>query len=122
MYLMYIDESGDTIPLTQKGKKFLGTLPITLYSVVIDKDSYWKQYPVQNPYYIAYIFLMERFQKFLEEKDGLEICIIDLCYAFFLVIPMKMGINSSGVTTFTLKFVSISFLCCKRCFLSKLTK
>lgn len=23
MYLMYIDESGDTIPLCQKGKKFL---------------------------------------------------------------------------------------------------
>src|SRR3990167_5594365 len=23
MYLMYIDESGDTIPLSQKGKKFL---------------------------------------------------------------------------------------------------
>lgn len=23
MYLMYTDESGDTIPLTQKGKKFL---------------------------------------------------------------------------------------------------
>lgn len=148
MYLMYIDESGDTIPLTQGGKKFLVltgcviyesdvpkiedefrkikkkyyqdpdveiksnflryanpdlsesspiklndrqkydelekdmtqflvSLPITLYSVVIDKDSYWKQYPSQNPYDIAYIFLMEGFQKFLEEKDGLGICIID---------------------------------------------
>ena len=140
MYLMYIDESGDTIPLTQKGKKFLvlsgvvfkdidlhkieikfreikkkyyqnpdieiksnflryanpdlsensplklndkqkydelekevadflKSLQVTLYSVVIDKRAYWKQYPSQNPYDIAYVFLLERFQKFLEVEN-----------------------------------------------------
>lgn len=148
MYLMYIDESGDTIPLSQGGKKFLTLtgcvvnegnvhqiedrlrqiknkyyqnpdieiksnflryanpdvnissplklnsrekynefedevtkflkeIPITLYSVVIDKNSYWEQYPSQNPYDIAYMFLIERFQKYLKEHDGLGICIID---------------------------------------------
>lgn len=145
---MYIDESGDTIPLSQKGKKFLiltgciifeedipqierdfrdiktkffqdpdvevksnflryanpdlkesspiklhdrtkydelekdvsqflSNLPVTLFSVVIDKSSYWEQYPSQNPYDIAYIFLLERFQMFLEEKKAYGICIID---------------------------------------------
>lgn len=145
---MYIDESGDTIPLSQKGKKFLvltgciideskiqeiekvfraikkkfyqnqdieiksnflryanpdlpessplklnskekydelevdvtnflKSIDIVLYSVVIDKEAYWKQYPSQNPYEIAYIFLLERFQKYLKIKDQLGICIID---------------------------------------------
>lgn len=148
MYLMYIDESGDTIPLSQKGKKFLvltgciihennipkienkfreikrkyyqnsdieiksnflryanpdldeysplklnsrqkyndleaeitdllKNIDITLYSVVIDKESYWSQYPSQNPYHIAYIFLLERFQKFLKQNNSLGISIID---------------------------------------------
>lgn len=148
MYIMYIDESGDTIPLTQKGKKFLvltgciiqendiptienelrdikkkyfqdpdieiksnflryanpdlkesspiklnyrekyneleadmttflKKIPVTLYSVVIDKMAYWQQYPSQNPYDIAYAFLLERFQKFLSNKNAYGICIID---------------------------------------------
>lgn len=148
MYLMYIDESGDTIPLTQKGKKFLvltgaviheAEIPkieeqfraikdkyyqdpdveiksnflryanpdlsedspiklndrqkydelekemanfckeilVTLLSVVIDKTGFWQQFPAQNPYDQAYILLLERFQKYLEEQNGLGICIID---------------------------------------------
>lgn len=148
MYLMYIDESGDTVSLTQKGTRFLvitgtvisetdkvqietslrdikqryyqnpdieiksnflryanpdltesspvklhdrqkydeleaeittflKTLPVTLFSVVIDKECYWKQYPSQNPYEVAYIFLLERFQKFLKQNNALGICIID---------------------------------------------
>lgn len=145
---MYIDESGDTIPLSQKGKKFLvltgciidenniieietklrtikqnffqnpdveiksnflryanpdldesspiklhsqekydelesdiskllKEIPVTLYSVVIDKEEYWKQYPAQNPYEVAYVFLLERFQKYLDQHDAYGICIID---------------------------------------------
>lgn len=148
MYLMYIDESGDTIPLTQLGKKFLVLtgaviheadipkieekfrkiknkyyqdpdieiksnylryanpdlsehspiklndrqkydelekemadflkgIPVVLLSVVIDKTGFWKKFPAQNPYDQAYIFLLERFQKYLEEQKGLGICIID---------------------------------------------
>lgn len=148
MYLFYIDESGDTIPLSKEGKKFLvltgciiheenllsierrfnkikkkyfqtdkveiksnflryanpdididspiklhsrerydelekdmsdflSEIDVDLYSAVIDKESYWSKYPSQNPYYIAYIFLIERFQKYLEEKDSLGIVIID---------------------------------------------
>jgi Protein of unknown function (DUF3800) len=135
---MYIDESGDTIPLTQNGRKFLvltgciihendihdienelrdiklkyfqdpdieiksnflryanpdlsesspiklndrekyneleadmtsflKKIPVTLYSIVIDKMGYWKQY----------VFLLERFQKYLHTKEGNGICIID---------------------------------------------
>ncbi|MDA1079086.1 MAG: DUF3800 domain-containing protein [bacterium] len=127
MHLMYIDESGDTIPLSQAGKQFfvlsgciihesdnkkietqlraikqkyyqdpeveiksnflryanpdlaqssplklhsrdkynelesevtvfLKQIPVVLYSVVIDKKTYWEQYPSQNPYDIAYVF------------------------------------------------------------------
>lgn len=138
MYLMYIDESGDTIPLTKLGKKFLVLtgaviheadipkieekfraikdkyyqdpdieiksnflrytnpdlseyspiklndrqkydelekdmaaflkgIPVALLSVVIDKTGFWKQFPAQNPYDQAYILLLERFQKYLEE-------------------------------------------------------
>ena len=148
MDLMYIDESGDTIPLSQDGKKFLvltgciikeedmhaieeklrtikhkyyqdsdieiksnflryanpdlkeysplklnskdkynelekevsdflKEIDVTLYSVVIHKEDYWSQYPAQNPYHIAYVFLLERFQKYLKSKDSLGICIID---------------------------------------------
>lgn len=148
MYLIYIDESGDTIPLSQNGKNFLvltgciiredkiqeideqfrrikykyyqdsdieiksnflryanpdlsensplklnsrqkydelekdvgdflKEIEVVLYSVVIHKETYWEQYPAQNPYQIAYIFLLERFQKFLNLKEALGICVID---------------------------------------------
>jgi len=148
MYLMYIDESGDTIPITQKGNRFLVLtgcvinetqrsaieielrsikkkyfqdedieiksnflryanpdvsphsplklhdreqynkleaevseylkhLPIDLISVVIDKPAYWEQSPSQNPYEIAYLYLLERFQMYLKAKDSLGICVID---------------------------------------------
>jgi hypothetical protein len=134
MKILYIDESGDTIPLTQRGKKhlvltgciidekdvraideslrtikrkyyqnpdveiksnflryanpdlpqnspiklmsrpkydeleadvakFLKQIPVELISVVIAKEDYWQQYPAQNPYKVAYMFLLERFQK-----------------------------------------------------------
>lgn len=58
-------------------QNFLKTLPITLISSVIDKRGYWAKYPSQNPYEIAYIFLLERFQTFLQYKDALGLCIID---------------------------------------------
>lgn len=148
MKIMYIDESGNTMPLSQKGTKFLvlsgaiineeniqgiekefrkikekyyqdpdieiksnflryanpeltelsplklnskekydeleaevtnylKKIPVILYSVIIDKVAYWKQYPAQNPYDIAYIFLLERFQKHLKNSDSLGIAIID---------------------------------------------
>lgn len=57
--------------------KFLKNIPVTLYSVVIDKKAYWQQYPSQNPYDIAYVFLIERFQKYLEKEKGYGIAIID---------------------------------------------
>lgn len=57
--------------------RFLKNIPSTVFSIVIDKVSYWKQYPSQNPYEIAYIFLLERYQMFLTEKKELGICIID---------------------------------------------
>lgn len=145
---MYIDESGDTIPISQKGKDFLvltgcmvnevdrvkieadlrsikkryfqnedveiksnflryanpdishhsplklhdreqynkseaditsylQSLPIEILSVVIDKAGYWTQYPSQNPYEIAYLYLLELFQMYLKSKNSLGICIID---------------------------------------------
>lgn len=148
MHILYIDESGDTIPLSQKGKKFLvltgciinedniieiesklryikekyfqnkdieiksnflryanpdltetspiklhdrekynqleadmtsflKEIPVTLFSVVIDKIAYWQDYPAQNPYDYAYELLLESFQKYLEKVKGLGICIID---------------------------------------------
>ncbi|MFC1600649.1 DUF3800 domain-containing protein [Patescibacteria group bacterium] len=57
--------------------KFLTEIPVDLYSVAISKESYWNQYPAQNPYHIAYVFLLERFQKYLESKRKLGVCIID---------------------------------------------
>lgn len=57
--------------------KLLSEIPSTLYSVVIDKETYWQQYPAQNPYDIAYVFLLERFQKYLKSVNSLGICIID---------------------------------------------
>jgi len=56
---------------------FLKNVPVTLCSVVINKKGYWAQYPAQNPYEAAYIFLLERFQSFLKDNDSLGICIID---------------------------------------------
>ena len=56
---------------------FLASIPITLISVVIHKTGYWKQYPAQNPYDAAYIFLIERFQKYLEYEKSYGIAIID---------------------------------------------
>lgn len=50
-------------------QEFLKTIPITLITSVIDKKGYWAKYPAQNPYEVAYIFLLERFQTFLNYKD-----------------------------------------------------
>lgn len=148
MHILYIDESGDTVPLSQGGKKFLVLtgcvihetaiqqaeielraikarfyqnaeieiksnflryanpdiainsplklnsreqynsfedavttflkgLPTTLYAIVIDKQDFWQKYPSQNPYDIAYIFLLERFQNYLEKEESLGIAVID---------------------------------------------
>jgi len=148
MKLMYIDESGDTAPISQKGKRFLvltgsiiddkdrvgietdlraikkkyfqnedieiksnflryanpdvtpnsplklhdreqynkleddvtkylQKIPTTVISIVIDKPAYWEQYPSQNPYDVAYLYLLERYQMYLNSKDSLGICIID---------------------------------------------
>jgi hypothetical protein len=57
--------------------RLLKDIPISLISVAINKDKYWKSYPSKNPYDTAYIFLMERFQEFLVKKDDRGICIID---------------------------------------------
>ena len=148
MYFMYIDESGDTIPISQGGKKFLvlsgciidannlpaierelrilkqsffhnadieiksnflryanpdiaessplklhsrirydeleanvtaflKQIPVHLISIIIEKETYWTKYPAQNPYDIAYVYLLERFQHFLAKSASLGICIID---------------------------------------------
>lgn len=57
--------------------EFLKNLPIELITVVIDKTGYWERYPSQNPYEVAYAFLLERFQLYLAQADKLGICIID---------------------------------------------
>jgi len=57
--------------------QLLKDIPVTLFSVVVDKASYWQGYPAQNPYDDAYRLLLESFQKHLEEVKGLGICIID---------------------------------------------
>lgn len=72
-----LNDRGMYDELEKDVSNFLKKIPVVLYSVVIDKAEYWKQYPSQNPYDIAYVFLLERFQKYLEEKKGLGICIID---------------------------------------------
>lgn len=149
MKLFYVDESGDTIPLSQGGKKFLvltgsiidetnflpiekklraikqkyyndpdiefksnfirnanpdipdGKSPLKLHdrqkyneletdltdflksievtniSIVIDKAEFWKKYPSQNPYDTAYVFLLERFNLYLQEVGCLGMVIID---------------------------------------------
>ncbi|MBI4835691.1 MAG: DUF3800 domain-containing protein [Candidatus Abawacabacteria bacterium] len=56
---------------------FLKSVPIHLISVVIEKETYWEQYPNQKPYNAAYIFLLERFQLFLQQEKALGMCIID---------------------------------------------
>ncbi len=56
---------------------FLKEIPVTLFSVVIDKTAYWQEYPSQNPYDYAYELLLESFQGYLEAVKGLGICIID---------------------------------------------
>lgn len=149
VYIMYIDESGDTIPLSQSGKKFLvltgcvinaddkialeqelraiktkyyqnpdieiksnflryanpditdcgsplklhdrkkynqleadvsaflKKIPVTLISVAIGKQEFWDKYPAKNPYDSAYVFLVERYQMFLQKEKALGICILD---------------------------------------------
>lgn len=58
-------------------QQLLISAPVKIVSVVIDKKGYWAQYPSQNPYHAAYIFLTERFQTFLTLKNALGISIID---------------------------------------------
>lgn len=63
--------------LESRVTSFLANAPVNLISIVIDKEEYWNKYPSQNPYNIAYVFLLERFQKYLHEKGELGLCIID---------------------------------------------
>lgn len=56
---------------------YLRGLPGDVLVVVIDKKSYWHRYPSQNPYEAAYMFLLERLQKYLERCQSLGIVIID---------------------------------------------
>ncbi len=63
--------------LEDKITSFLQNAQLELIPIVIDKEEYWKQHPSQNPYYIAYIFLLESFQKYLNKKNELGMCIID---------------------------------------------
>lgn len=57
--------------------KFLKDIPVCVISVVIDKEYYWHKYPSQNPYDAAYMFLLERIQFDLKDKNVLGIVIID---------------------------------------------
>lgn len=57
--------------------QFMKNIPVTLISVVIRKAEFWAKYPAKNPYDAAYIFLLERFQMFLSERNELGICILD---------------------------------------------
>lgn len=50
--------------------KFLQDIPVVNISVVIDKREYWRKYPAQSPYDAAYVFLLERFNKYLEELEA----------------------------------------------------
>ncbi|MDP3974811.1 MAG: DUF3800 domain-containing protein [Candidatus Jorgensenbacteria bacterium] len=63
--------------LERKIAEFMKKIPARLIAVAIDKVGYWSQYPAQNPYDAAYIFLLERFQEFLEAENELGLCIID---------------------------------------------
>lgn len=63
--------------LETKVTEFLVKSPLSLIPIVLDKEEYWNQYPSQNPYNIAYVFLLERFQQYLKQRKELGICIID---------------------------------------------
>lgn len=56
---------------------FLKNIDINLIVIVIDKKAFEKAHPDENPYDMAYIFLCQRFQSFLERKESLGLCIID---------------------------------------------
>ena len=56
---------------------FLQRLPCTLFVVAIDKEHFWQIYPSKNPYNYAYVFLVERFQYFLQDERSLGIAILD---------------------------------------------
>lgn len=56
---------------------FLATIPVSVLSVVIDKNRYWMKQDFRNPYHTAYAILLDLFQKLLVERDKLGICIID---------------------------------------------
>lgn len=57
--------------------EFLKTIEVTNISVVIDKAEFWDKFPAQSPYDTAYVFLVERFNKYLQETDSLGMVIID---------------------------------------------
>lgn len=56
---------------------FLKSIDVINISVVIDKAEFWDSFPAQNPYNTAYVFLIERFNKYLQEVGGLGMVIID---------------------------------------------
>lgn len=56
---------------------FLKRINVNIISVVMHKTKYWEKYPAQNPYHAAYIFLLERFQTYLQFKDAYGLTIID---------------------------------------------
>ena len=70
-------DQGQYDALQSEIQTFLKNIQITLITCVIDKKGYWMQYPAQNPYDVAYIFLLERFQFFLDFKKAFGLCIID---------------------------------------------
>lgn len=57
--------------------EFLKNAPVLLITIVIDKAFYWNKYPAQNPYDVAYTFLLERLQHCLLGSNSLGIVIID---------------------------------------------
>lgn len=63
--------------LEDRVTSFLQKIPVTVISIVIHKELYWTHYPSQDPYEAAYMFLLERFNRFLARSKSLGICIID---------------------------------------------
>jgi hypothetical protein len=63
--------------LEEKLATYLKAIPGIVLAVVIDKNYYWNQYPAQNPYDAAYMFLLERVQMYLSDVSALGIVIID---------------------------------------------
>lgn len=63
--------------LESKLTDYLANLPGVVISIVIDKKFYWSNYPSQNPYVAAYMFLLERVQMYLNDSRSLGIAIID---------------------------------------------